>query len=630
MQHPVLLALGLIAAALVVLVLVWDWNWFKGPVERQVEARTGRQFDIGGDLDVDLGWTPTISASGLRFGNAPWARKPTMAEADKLEFAIHLPSLLRGDVRIPMLRLSAPRVNLERGPDRRGNWEFGDGDGEGPSFRRIWIEDGQMQFLDAADKTNIEVQVATERAEEPGAPAPVVVNGGGKWKGSRFTVEGRAESPLELRDRDSPYRIDARAQAGDTRAHARGTLLDPLRMRDFDLQLALSGKNLEDLYPLIGLALPPTPAYKLDGRFNREGTRWHYRDFTGTVGDSDLRGNASVDTGGERPYLRANLTSRVLDFDDLAGFVGAAPQSGQGETGSPELEAKAASAPGRILPHTAYNLQKLRSMDADVRWKAARIEAPSLPLDDMDAHLLLENGLLRLQPLNFGVAGGDIRSTIRMDARESPIRTRADIDARGLDLSKLMPEVELSKGAIGKLGGNIKLAGHGNSVAQMLATSDGDVTLGIGKGSISNLLMEMAGIDLAEIIKFKLQGDRQIPIRCAFGEFEVDDGVMRAQSLAFDTSDTILIGEGAISLRDEVLDLTIRPRPKDRSLLALRAPLLVSGTFKSPEIRPDYKRVGLRAAIALTLGSIAPPAALLATLELGPGEDAQCGGKYSK
>ena len=42
------------------------------------------------------------------------------------------------------------------------------------------------------------------------------------------------------------------------------------------------------------------------------------------------------------------------------------------------------------------------------------------------------------------------------------------------------------------------------------------------------------------------------------------------------------------------------------------------------------KRVGLRGAIALALGSIAPPAALLATLELGPGEDTQCGGRYAK
>jgi hypothetical protein len=30
------------------------------------------------------------------------------------------------------------------------------------------------------------------------------------------------------------------------------------------------------------------------------------------------------------------------------------------------------------------------------------------------------------------------------------------------------------------------------------------------------------------------------------------------------------------------------------------------------------------------LANIAPPAALLATIELGPGKDADCGGKYAK
>ena len=631
-RHPWRLALGLLALALVLLTLLWDWNWFKGPVERQVEARTGRELRIAGDLDVDLGWTPTISAEGVHFGNAKWSKNPTMAATERVEFSIALRPLLRGQTLIPQLRLSAPRLNLERGPEGVGNWEFGEPDGDGPQFRRVWIDDGKLQFLDAARKTDIKVDIASEAAATAGTPAPVTVEGGGVWRGSEFTVSGRAESPLELRDRDSPYRIDARARAGATRAHARGTLVDPLRMRDFDLKLALSGKNLEDLYPLIGIAMPPTPPYELDGRFTRDGARWHYNGFSGRVGDSDLGGDASVDTGGDRPYLRAKLTSKVLDFDDLAGFVGGAPKSGKGETSNPELTAQAVREGGRtrVLPDTAYDLAKLRAMNADVQWTAGRIDSPSLPLDDMDAHLLLEDGVLRLDPLDFGVADGDIRSTINMDAREATIRTRADISARGLNLSKLLPKVELSEGAIGKVSGNVGLAGHGNSVARMLGTSDGEVVLGIGRGSISNLLMEMAGIDLAEIIKFKIGGDRLIPIRCAFGEFVVKDGVMTAQSLAFDTTDTLLLGEGTISLREETLDLTIRPRPKDRSLFALRAPLLVDGTFKSPRIRPDYGRVGLRAAIALTLGSIALPAALLGTLELGPGEDTQCGGQYAK
>ena len=631
-RHPWLTALAVLATGIVVLIVLWDWNWFKGPIERQVEARTGRTFEIGGDLDVDLGWVPVISAEDLRFGNAEWSDQPTMASTRRLDLGIALKPLFKGEILIPTLRLAAPRLNLETGPKGGGNWQFGEGGDSDVRFRHVWIDDGKLAFLDAANDTDIKVDVASAGAEDSRTAPPIEVEGGGRWEGNAFSLQGRAESPLELRNPDSPYTIDARAQAGDTRAHARGTLLDPLRLRDFDLQLMLAGANLEDLYPLLGIAMPPTPPYKLDGHFTRDGATWFYNDFNGTVGDSDLGGDANVDTSGERPYLRADLHSKRLDFDDLAGFVGGAPQSGGKESSNPELAAKAAqeNASAKVLPDTPYELDKLRAMDADVRLRAQRINAPSLPLDAMDAHLLLENGLLRLDPLNFGVAGGEIRPTIRMDARESPIRTRADVNARGLDLARLLPTVELAQNAIGKVSGHVQLAGSGNSVAAMLGSSDGELAVGIGRGKISNLLMEMAGIDLAEIIKFKLTEDRLIPIRCAFGDFKVDNGVMTTRALAFDTTDTILIGEGTISLKDERLDLTIKPRPKDRSLFALRSPLLLSGTFKQPSFKPDYGRVGLRAAIALALGNIAAPAALLATLELGPGEDSGCGGKYAK
>ena len=86
----------------------------------------------------------------------------------------------------------------------------------------------------------------------------------------------------------------------------------------------------------------------------------------------------------------------------------------------------------------------------------------------------------------------------------------------------------------------------------------------------------------------------------------------------------------ARSLRDETLDLLLKPRPKDRRILVLRSPLHISGTFKDPSFRPDFKALGIRGAVALALGTIAPPAALLATIELGPGKDADCGGQYAK
>jgi uncharacterized protein involved in outer membrane biogenesis len=639
-RHPWLTALAILAIAIAVLVALWDWNWFKRPIEHYVEKRTGRTFRIGGNLDVDLGRTTVIRADQVRFGNAAWSKVPEMAGADRIEAGVRVWPLLRRDVIVPDIHLSAPHLRLEKGPKGAGNWDFLPKN-EAPSkwdlsFRRLWIDGGRLLYRDPAVKTDIDVAVDSIAQDKRDAAPPIEVKGDGHWKGNRFTLRGRAESPLDLRDPDSPYRIDAHAQAGATKAHARGTLLDPLRLRDFDLQLAMAGNNLDDLYPLLGLALPPTPPYSLDGRLTRdvEGKRttWHYDRFSGKVGDSDLAGSASVATGGARPYLRADLVSRKLDFDDLAGFVGGAPDTGGGETTNPELAALAAAraASPRLLPDTPYNLEKLRAMDADVRLRARRIDAPKLPLDDMDAHLLLEGGLLRLEPLNFGVAGGDIRSTIRMDARESPIRTRADIAARGLNLGPMLPDVKLAQEAIGKLGGDVRLAGSGNSIAAMLGSSDGTALVGMGKGRISNLVMELAGIDIAEALKFLIEGDRQIPIRCAFGDFSVADGLMTTKSLAFDTTDTIIVGEGNVSLKNETLQLKLRPRPKDRSILALRSPLIVEGSFKHPRFHPDYARIGLRGALALVLGNIAPPAALLATLELGPGKDANCGGRYAK
>ncbi|WP_295970066.1 AsmA family protein, partial [uncultured Xanthomonas sp.] len=283
------------------------------------------------------------------------------------------------------------------------------------------------------------------------------------------------------------------------------------------------------------------------------------------------------------------------------------------------------AATDKVLPSTPYDLGKLRAMDADVRWKAQRINAPSLPLDDMDAHLKLDDGVLLLQPLNFGVAGGDLRSDIRMDARKPTLFTRAQVSIRGVQLGKLFPDGKLAKEAAGAIGGEIALAGSGNSIAQMIGSADGSVAVGMGKGRISNLVMELAGLDIAESLKFLVTKDREIPVRCAFGDFGVQHGVMTSRALAFDSTDTLLVGSGSIDLGQERLDLLLKAQPKDHSILALRSPLRVGGTFKDPSFRPDFKALGLRGAIAVALGSIAPPAALLATIETGPGKDIQCG-----
>jgi len=630
------LAVLVFLVALILLVIaLWDWNWFKGPVERAVQAKTGREFHIGGNLDVDLGRTLTVRADRLTFANAEWSRTPRMASADRAEIDLRAWPLLRGQIRIPEIRLTRPDLLLETAPgkDQPGNWDFlGPSDGDPPVLQRLLVDDGRLKFLDAAGKTDILVSLNSGKPRSADSAPPLLVSGKGRWQGNPFTLDGNTESPLELTNSDHPFRIHLDGRAGATRAIASGTLTNPFALRTFDLDFALSGQDMEDLYPLIGLAIPSTPPYRLKGRLKRNNDTWRYENFTGVAGDSDLGGTAQIETGRDRPFLKADLVSKRLDFDDLAGFIGAPPKTGAGETANAEQKAEAAAlaAKARILPDTPYNLTKLRAMDADVKWKAQRINAPSLPLDDMDAHLKLDDGLLRLDPLNFGVAGGDIRSTIRMDARKPTIATQLKASIRKVQLGGLFPDAKLAEQASGGISGEIALSGTGNSIAAMLGSSDGNVAIGMGRGHIGNLIMELAGLDVAESLKFLFTGDRQIPLRCAWGDFGVQRGLMTSQQLAFDTTDTLLLGEGTIDLKQEQLDLLLRPRPKDISILALRSPLRIGGTFKDPSFRPDFKALGIRGAIAVALGTITPPAALLATIETGPGEDSNCGGRYAK
>lgn len=610
----------------------WDWNWFKGTIERRVGAATGRSFEIVGDLDIDPGWsTATVHADQVRFGNAAWSKAPSMAQADVLEFEIEVWPLLRGDFVLPEVRLQRPQVALERVAEQPGNWMLDRPRRRDRRFEigQLHVVDGELTLRDAPLRTELTLKVESGKPGPGDVFAPLQVNGSGRYRAQRFKLEGRVESPLELRDQTEPFRIDLDARAGATRAHARGGVSTIAALGEFDLAFALSGADLADLHPLFEIVLPTTPPYALDGQLQRRGEVWHYRGVTGRVGDSDLAGEVTLTRGGERPHLKAALVSQRLDFDDLAGFVGAPPSAGKGETASPEQARAAAefARSDRVLPQQPYRLDKLRAMDADVTLRAAQVDAAPLPLESLEGHLVLDNGVARLDPLALGVAGGHIDSRITLDASRTPIAASADLNLRGLQLPKLFPGVELTEDSSGRIGGRLQLSGRGNSVADLLAGANGDVGLVMGKGRISNLLLELAGLDVAEALKFLIGKDRIIAVRCAFADFGVKDGVVTARSVVFDTTDTVLYGEGRIDLRDESLNLLLRPRPKDKSLVSLRSPLVVEGSLKDPNIHPQAGPLALRTLAAAVLYSIAPPAALLALLETGPGDDADCLGK---
>ena len=264
-------------------------------------------------------------------------------------------------------------------------------------------------------------------------------------------------------------------------------------------------------------------------------------------------------------------------------------------------------------------------MNADVIYSALDIRhVKQLPLDKGSVHVKLNNGVLQLDPLSLGVAGGTFAGRITIDINQTPAAFNTRFDVRAVQLNQLFPTIQTTKSSYGKISGRVDLKGRGNSMAQMLASSSGDVGLLMSKGEISNVLMELMGLDGGELIKFFLRGDKNVQLRCAAAAFDVKQGLMTSKVILLDTADTVIDGSGQINLANETLDILLKPQPKDKSILSLRSPLKITGTFGAPSAFPDKGALAGRAGLAIALGVINPLLGLLATIETGPGQDADC------
>ena len=412
--------------------------------------------------------------------------------------------------------------------------------------------------------------------------------------------------------------MDVAMQVGGTRATAKGVVRDPADKRSIDMALTLAGGSLGELYKIIGIPLPATPAYRIEGRLVQSGEQWEFRKFAGRVGDSDLSGDFLVDRGRAPQFIKADLKSNRLALVDLAGFVGA-EKTAEGKVATPEDAS-------RVLPQKPYSLEKLKSADADVKFEGRRVITEQLPVNDMTAHLVLKGGVLTLAPLNFGVAGGNLVSNITLDGRKPVIVSSADIRVRSLQLDQLLPKMNVQQASVGEVDGRVNLTARGNSIAAMLGSANGETSLVVGEGEVSDLILRLSNLDVANTLLVLMRGDKKIPLRCMVADLTFENGIMQPRQFVIDTTHTALVGEGKANFADETLDLRLVAKPRGPSLLSLRGPIVVGGSFADPSVRPDLKRLAARGTAAAALAVVATPlAAVLPFVQAGGAPDIQCG-----
>jgi uncharacterized protein involved in outer membrane biogenesis len=667
-------ALVLIVVAIVV-VATFDWNRAKPWLTRTVADASGRSIAIDGDLQVSWkrdpelgGWrsllpTPHVSAGKVVVGNADWAKTREFITAGSVDFDVAVLPLLAHTLSIHQIRFVGPAANLERLADGRANWNLTiDG---GPTtwaldIGGLALDQGKFRYLDQQKAIDVEGQIANlgqsisfddlvtqqvrqtrsevlsrigakatkhfeERADEHAKAAQArrrhpqeyafSWSAQGTFQKMPFKGTGKLGGVFFLRDPERPFPLQADVRIGDTRIAFLGTLTDPTDLDALELRLWLAGSNLSKLYDIAQIPLPNSGPYamegRLAGRFTRGAKDLRYSNFTARIGESDFGGDLEYESRNPRPLLSGKVVSDELQFRDLAPLIGADVDDGKSE-------------PGKIIPVAPFRPKRWRAMDADVQFSGDHVFRDSeLPIHKVDTRIRMDDAVLTLDPLRFRYAWGDVESTLRFDGRSAPIKATLDLTARDMQLKHLLPGVGADQATLGRADGAAKLAASGDSIGALLGAANGELKLVLDGGTISKGLIETAGLNMPNIIVTKLFGDKPVKIDCAAADLVATGGIFDSRTF-IDTEIALIAVTGKVDLRNETVDLIVRPDSKGIRLLSLRSPLHVKGPFKNIDVSVDKGVLLARAAGAIGLAALAAPLAAMVPLtstNVGSGEN---------
>ena len=594
-------------------------DFVRAQIENHANAVAGHKTKVA-RISVDWGWTPHVHLDDVELFNADWGKADHMFKAQEIKFDIRLWPLLHGDIVLPRLMLRKPELYLERNDQDESNWSPNESPvantavkqiqpqhrHQMPLIGRLEIIDGRVGYTDHKRKLDLTGAVSTATGQA-GTEPEARLSLQGRLEGQPLTLQFVGGSALMLRETDKPYPVDLDVGYGATKLTVKGSIQDPFQYKGADLQLSLSGSDLSDIFPLLGIPGPPTPPYRISGKLHREPDIWRVTDVAWHAGNSDLSGDVAVDQQSKPSRLIAHLFSQHLAFADLAPLVGATPgKVGNVSSQQAQTEARLEER-SELFPSVPLHVERLRAMNMDVSLDAKRVVAPSyLPVQSLAARVQVENGRATVRPLDLGFGGGKVVGELSVDAAAANPTSRVNLRFDGVELAAFFRGSRFFDTTDGRLKGRIVLAGTGRSLAQVMGSADGDIVMTMAGGSVSGLIVSLADLQIGSALVLYITGDNRIPIRCAIGRLKFDHGLVALDKTLMDTQKSTLHFDGEAALKTQQLRSKITADTKQFDLLDLHSPVLIEGKIRSPSI---------------SLGRKVP----IPTPDFGGAKDADCG-----
>jgi AsmA protein len=598
--------LGVLLVVAVALPFVVPVDAYRGQIEQQASAATGRQLKINGELRLSIFPTLGVKAEKVTLANVPGGQASYFATMDSLGVGVKLFPLLSGKVEVSQVTLNKPVINLEVEKDGKGNWALGTqkpatetatapkpGGGLGAAatatFQGVTIKDGRITYLNAVtgkhrsfDAINVTVAITS-------LAKPISVDGSLTSDGQKISMDGTVSDPKALMN-GAATPVDLSITSELLQASFKGTLASG---GNADGALKLDTPSVRKLAGWAGLTLPTSGGLghlSLEGHIAARGTRDDFSAIRLVLDGQTLTGALSVDRAGTIPFLSGALN---VDHLNLNPYMTSASAGG----GKPAAPAPGA---GQGWSRTPIDFSALKLMNAKLTLGAGAIQMKSIKLGKTVLAVTLDGGALAADLNPVTLYGGAGRTTLKVDAsRATPtIAETARFDNLAM------------QGFLADAIGVSRIEGTG--VLSMDITGAGDSTNAImhslaGKGAILFKNGRIHGVDLAGVaqtIRSALSGSAvSSSASTSFtemgGTFAIANGVMTSKDFHLLSPFIRMTGAGTVNLGEQTIDFVVSPKAVaslqgqggSQSMSGLGVPFHITGSWSHLHYSPDLSGV---------------------------------------
>ncbi|MFD0911986.1 AsmA family protein [Methylophilus luteus] len=650
---------GILLALIVIIVCceLAGWPFLRQPLQDFTSKTLKREVVIERPFHLQLLGGLRLQVGHLKISAPEEFKVPYLVDAHGLDLRLRYRDLLElqeGQAyRIKTIRAEQLDAYLKRDSDKHATWDF-ELDDSGPSRPFPFIEElsvskGQASINDAVTKATLTATFYTEEGAHLKTPeSSVKVKGEFGKRPLQGELVTQGFLPVATQGKDSaPINSKGWLKYGAVNFKFDGAVYDLFGSQRVKGKLNVDGPSLADVGDLLDLAFPRTPPFRIAAGIEKNTDQWKVNVADAKIGQSQLAGQFVYDYGDLKPRLTGDVKGPLLVLADLAPAFGAPVATAKGTSNKK---------PGKIFPDESLDFASYDRMNADIKIHFDAADLGSVfkeRISPLDFQLTLQDRKLTVAKLYAGTAQGSLSGSLLIDAPEASTAAQAEnpplpkwdiqLALKNIQLEqwlKVKPEdraanqdkdkKQANKDApayiTGELNARAKLQGQGRSTAALLRSLDGQLALMVRDGEISHLVVEAAGLDIAQSVGLLLRGDHSIPMQCAAMGWHAKQGVLTPEAALIDTPVTTVYIHGNMDLGQEQFNLRLQANPKNFSPFTVRSPILVTGPFVDPAVSISPGPIAARVAGGVLLALVTPFAAILPFLDPGSSESQQNNG----